>query len=169
MKFPVILTVGVCLVLAVACTPATEPETEAAEPVFDQAAEETAIEKVIVDIFETWNRKDGKGMAAHFEDGTIYFAGEARRADYENAVNNRNPENNVQLIQDAGVVFLTPEVAIERRITEYAAEEGPDGGTSLVWNRTASVLQKKNGKWLVVAQFVVPMSEEEIKDFNKTQ
>ncbi len=157
LKRLLVLAVGVCLIFSLSLVFA------------DQKEDEATIKKVVVDIFDTWNAKDGKGMAAHFEDGTINFLGAGKSKDFENAANNRRPDNKAKLIEEMGVVFLTPDVAIERRITEYSAATLPDGKTSLVWNRTASVLMKKNGKWIIVAQFARPMTDEEIREMKQTE
>ena len=160
MKRLMLLAVGVCLLASLG------------HVVADQKEDEAAINKVIKAIFDTWNANDGEAMAALFEDGWLNFAGQQRRADQAQSVKKNHADfknAKATLIKDIGVVFLKPDVAIQRRITEYSASSGPAGMPTLVWNRTASVLMKKNGEWLVVAQFAAPMTEEQIKEMKQTQ
>jgi ketosteroid isomerase-like protein len=157
MKHLMILTVGICLLISV---PAMA----------DQAADEEAIKKVIVDIFETHNRGDGAAMAAHYDgDGYYSYTGVATKAAAIEAVAERQKNKvKAKLIKEIGVVFLKPDVAIERRVTQYSGPKGIDGKPFKVWNLTASVLMKKNGKWLVTAQFYRPMTDEEVEQMKKT-
>ncbi len=160
MKRLLVLGIGVCLLVSLGFVFA------------DQKEDEAAIKQVIKEIFDTWNANDGEAMGALFDEPNYDFTGHSNRADAEAYVKQMHADYKdakATLIKDIGVIFLKPDVAIQRRITEYRSSSAPEGMPTLVWNRTASVLMKKNGKWLVVAQFSSPMTDEQIKEMKQTE
>ena len=75
MKHLIILVGVICLALPT-CAPAPEPEPEAApEPVFDQAAEETAIRKVVEQVYAALNTQDVKSFVALYDENFSDWGG----------------------------------------------------------------------------------------------
>jgi ketosteroid isomerase-like protein len=156
-------------VLLPACAPAPEAEPEAApEPVFDQAAEETAIRKMMADSFAAHSNHEAEVMAADYEDGLIGFTSTTSREEMikgakETYANYK--DFHAEQAKEIGIDFLKPDVAIQRRVSKYSSSSGPDGKpVPPLFGLRASVLMKKDGKWLVVAQFERRMTDEAITE-----
>ena len=176
MKHLFILLGVVCLsfMLLPSCTPAPEAELQAVpEPQFDQKAEEAAIRKMMADSFAAYSRHDAKAMAAYFEDGYIGY-----RKKWSREENVKSAEDTYAQYKDFhaeqpkefGIDFLKPDVAIQRRVSKYSSSSGPDGKPAPpFYGLRASVLMKKDGKWIVVAQFGRQMTDEEIKEITETE
>jgi hypothetical protein len=152
MRFLVILVGVVCLALP-ACAPQPEPEPEAApEPVFDQAAEEAAIRKANEDRIAVWNAKDEMAYPAFFDkDCTDGLDGGPCEAD---AFLEATKNTKLSVVKDAGVVFITSDVAILRYTTEDTGSLDADGKPEPPGKgQYARVYVKKDGKWLMATSF----------------
>ena len=153
MKFLMILMVGACLLIG------TVPAMA------DQAAEEPAIREAIKKLVAAWNSHDAKahvalldGVAVPWESGakgtkegqekwfTEYFA--------------KQKDAKGKLLEEVGIVFVTPDVAIYK---SYAEPSGmvDDAGKEIPPTKMlgAWVMVKRDGKWLNAASFFRPAEE----------
>jgi ketosteroid isomerase-like protein len=174
MKQLFLFAVVVCLIAMIlpTCAPAPNPEPEPTpEPEFDQAAEEAAIRSAVEEIFASFNRRDLEAYGELWEDGYFDFTGASSREQNkkwaEEAFANYK-DIQAEQIKEIGIDFLKPDVAIQRRAMTFTSSSGPDGKpVPTFYGLRSSVFMKKNGKWIVVAQFGRPMTEEEIKQLSK--
>jgi uncharacterized protein (TIGR02246 family) len=157
-----ILVGMICLVIMFlpTCAPAPEPEPEPApEPQFDPEAERAAVRNVEKKLVDAWNAHDAKAIVAEYTEETEGWEGAVKgRAAIEQYLTKafEGPFKNVQtkLIDEIGIVFVTPEVAIFKgryENSEMLDEEGnalPDA--KLLY---AQVYVKKNGRWLAAHGF----------------
>ncbi len=158
----------VCLIamLLPACAPESEPVPEAApEPVFDQAAEEAAVRKAEEKFIASWNAQDISAVAdmyvENIEDwgGAVKGIAAMRKADEEMFAGAfKNTQS--KLIEEIGIVFVTPDVAIYKSRYENGGMLD-EAGTALHPTKAlvADVYVKKNGKWMYAASFSRPMEE----------
>ena len=175
MKHLIVQLGAICLafILLPSCAPAPETEVEAAlDPRFDQEAEEAAIRKFVVDVFAAFNRHDAKALAEleeHYIDFTGTISHEEALKRYDEAFANYR-DVHVELVKEIGIDFLKPDVAIQRRVTRMSASSGPDGKpVPPSYGLRASVLMKKNGKWVLAANFERDMIDEEISQLTDTE
>lgn len=161
MKQLFILLGLVCLItmLLPACAPAPEPEPVAApEPVFDQAAEEAAIREVIEQVYALANKHDAKGFVALMDESIEDWDGENKgRAAQEKGISEwweRQTDIQYKLLDEIGIVFVTPDVAIYKWHDHTTGELDEDGKPlpPSKWLE-ADVFVKKNDKWLIAAYF----------------
>jgi uncharacterized protein (TIGR02246 family) len=158
-----------CLIalLLPACAPAPEPEREPApEPVFDQAAEEAAVRGAEEQFIVFWNAHDGKALCASYVEDAQSWSGEWKgRAACETSFGELFAGSfknfQVELLEELGIVFVTPDVAIYSArygysgVTNEAGETSPPAKT-----RYARVYVKKNGTWMgAYGQFNLPIEE----------
>ncbi len=146
MKYLMILTVGICLLLT------SVPVTA------DQAADETAIREANEQRIAVWNAKDAKAYPAFFDkDCTDSFDGGPCSADaFQEATKNAK----LRVVKDAGVVFITPDVAILRYTTEDSGFVDADGKPQPPGkSQYARVYVKKDGKWLMATSFFQTIEE----------
>ncbi len=158
----------VCLIamLLPACAPEPEPVPEAApEPVFDQAAEEAAVRKRQETSAAAWNAHDAKAIAAMRVENFENWEGTTKgRAAYEKGVEESfaGPLKNFhsKMLEEIGIVFVTPDVAIYKSRYENGGMLD-EAGTALHPTKAlvADVYVKKNGKWMYAASFSRPMEE----------
>jgi uncharacterized protein (TIGR02246 family) len=148
-----------------ACAPAPEPESEPApEPVFDQAVEEAAVRAIVRQGFDTWNQHDPQAHLDVYVDDYENWAGTlkgrtAREKSYLETWSRQEDSQHV-LLDEIGVIFVTPDVAIFKAIAEntgFLDEEGKPL-PPLKW-MGAWVLSKNDGKWLVSAIFSRPIEQ----------
>lgn len=149
----------VCLIamLLPACAPAPEPKP-APEPVFDQAAEEAAIRAVMDRMYAALDRHDPSGVVAEMDEVFETWEGDmkglAAREKYWAGFFEANKNAKITLQDEIGIIFVTPDVAIFK-----ARGEATGWGNQDREFLAASVLAKKNGKWLEVAAFNRPIEE----------
>lgn len=152
MKHLLILTIGICSLLT--SVPAMA----------DQAADEAAIREVAKQIDATWNAHDAKACAAFNDekyenwDGTVKgpTADEKMMADLFQA------QKDVQrkMLEEIGIVFVTPDVAIYKlrmEVTNWIGQDGKPQPPAKYLR--ALILVKRNGKWLFAAPFNRPIEE----------
>jgi hypothetical protein len=157
----------VCLIamLLPACAPAPEPEPEpASEPVFDQAAEEVAVRNAMETTRTAYNNHDVKAYIAMCDESIEEWDGSVKgRAAWEKMVAEgleRQKDCQNQQLEEIGIVFITPEVAIHKCREETSNYLDADGKPLPPSKRLAArVLVKKNGKWLYTASFSRPIEE----------
>jgi hypothetical protein len=141
MKHLLILTIGICLLISV--------------PVLaDQAEDEAAVRKAEEAYIVTWNVHDGKALCAtcveDYESWNGNVKGRAACEKYYGESFAGSRKNfQVELLEEIGLFFVTPDVAI------YKARYGFNGvvddeGKTLPPGKVlyARVYVKKNGKWL---------------------
>jgi len=157
----------VCLIamLLPACAPAPEPEPEPApEPVFDQAAEEAAIRNVAEQMKASFNAHEAKGCVANTDENYENWLGtvKGREAFEKQRIEDiaRYPDVQASFLDEIGIVFVTPDVAIRKTRTEWTGMTDAEG--KLLPSRKtldAQVYVKRNGKWLRTAAFFRPIEE----------
>ena len=142
-----ILTVGMCLLFA-------------AVPVVAQnAADEAAIREASKHIEETTNKGDIKGHLDLYADPFESFESSDDRAAHQQTHDGLKGLRQ-KLLDDIGVVFVTPDVAIHKFRQETTGLTDDDGNPlppskSLV----AFIYVKKGDKWLMTARFTRPIEE----------
>ena len=157
----------ICLsfMLLSACAPAPEPEPEAAaEAVFDQAAEEEAIRKVIQEGISAHNNHDAKGVVVFLDevyenlDGSRKGPGAFEETYAEQF--NRAKDLKYQELQYVRTVFVTPDVAIYKSVGEFSGQVDEDGN-NLPPSKVTRIhlVVKRNGNWLRAARFNIPIEE----------
>jgi ketosteroid isomerase-like protein len=167
MKHLFILAGFVCLIamLLPACAPAPEPEPEAAaEPVFDQAEEDAALRNALETTRTAYNKHDVKAYAAMCDDIIESWDGSVKgRAAWEKMVSEnleRQKDRQNKQLEEIGIIFVTPEVAIYKSRDEWTGDVDAEGNPlppskGLV----ARVFVKRNGNWLYAANFQRPIEE----------
>jgi uncharacterized protein (TIGR02246 family) len=158
----------VCLIamLLPTCAPAPEPEPEAApEPVFDPAAEEAAVREATEQWMAAFNKHDAQAMGALLDenlewwDGTV--KGRAAIVERQEEFIKQSPDRHIELTEEVGIVFLTPDVAIHKHYDEITGRLDADGKPLPPRkDLRAFVYVKKNGKWLRAAGFRRVVMEE---------
>ncbi len=128
-------------------------------------------ESAVDGIFASFNRRDLEAYGEFWADSSLDFTGafsrEQERKWAEEAFANYK-DIQAEQIKEIGIDFLKPDVAIQRRAMTFTSSSGPDGKpVPPVYGLRSSVFMKKNGKWIVVAQFGRQMTEEEIKQLTE--
>ena len=142
MKHLMILTVGICLLLA------------SVTVIADQAEEEAAIRKAEEKYIVTWNAHDGKALCATYVENYESWNGNIKgRAACEKSFGERfaGPLKNfqVKLSDEIGIVFATPDIAIYKARYDFSGTVDEEGKTLPPGKALyARVYVKKNGKWL---------------------
>ncbi len=147
MKYLMILTMGVCLLFA------------AMPAVAGQAADEAAIREVTKRLIETTNTRDIKGHLDVYADPFENIEASVDRAAHQQT-HERLKDLRVKLLDDVGIVFVTPDVAIHKYRSESTGSIDDDGNPlppskSLI----ALIYAKKGDTWLVTARFTSPIEE----------
>ena len=165
MKRPMILAGVICIatLLLPACAPEPEPEA-APEPVFDQAAEEAAIRKVLEQSLAAYNGHDAKAYAALLTENFENWEGDRKgRAATEKMLTERferQKDRQAKLLDEIGIIFVTPDVAIFKMRGEFTGMLDADGKPLPPLKRLiAHVYVKKNSRWLRAAWFGRPIEE----------
>ncbi len=145
MKALMIITVGVCLLLAVA-------------PVMAQsAADEAAVREATEQFMAASNKHDVKAILALIDENCEIWTGTSKgRAGLQKWYEERfeQSEAQLQLLEEIGIVFVTPDVAIHKFYEGYTGEFDSDGKPlPPAKGLRAYVYVKKDGKWLRGAMF----------------
>ncbi len=153
MKYLVILTVGVCLLIA------TVPA------VADQAEDAAAIMKMLVQSDVFINKKDAKALAGLMDevnedwDGSNKGRAAQEKASAEFMKNQKAYQ--YKALDEIGLIFVTPDVAIFKEYGEWSGYVDENGKTLPPGKGLyAGVVVKRNGKWLIAAEFTRPITEE---------
>ena len=146
MRYLMILTVGVCLI--VASIPAMA----------EQAEDEAAVRKATEQFMAAYNKHDVKAILALIDESCDNWPGTWKgraglQKRYEETFE-QSKDTQVQLLEEIRIVFVTPDVAIHKFYEGYTGEFDTDGkplppGKGL----RAYVYVKKDGKWLRGAMF----------------
>jgi len=147
MKYLVILTVGVCLLLT-------------SVPVMaDQAADEAAIREVVKQAIAAFNKHDAKGMAAFDVENIESWDGK-RKGRKQISEFLASMKGQYKQLDEIGIIFVTPDAAIFKEHGENTGGIDADGKPLPPQKALeAWVLVKKNGKWLAAAIFTRPIEE----------
>jgi uncharacterized protein (TIGR02246 family) len=171
MKRLVILGMAICVasILLPACAPAPEPEPEP-EPVVDLQAEEAAIRALPEQAATAMNNHDAKAIATLVVEDYETWNGEVKGiADYEQYyVDFFETQKDVQyeILEEIGLIFLTPDVAIYKARGKFSNQVDDEGKTTPPQQYLhAWVVVKQNGEWRVAALFSSP---EETPDTSET-
>jgi ketosteroid isomerase-like protein len=152
MKRLIIFTVGVCLLLA--AVPATA----------QIAADKAAIRQANEQRLAAWNAKDVKAYLPFFdEDCTNGWAGGPCAATPRDTGAFAETQKNAQvkILEDIGIVFVTPDVAIHRYTHESSGLLDEEDGKPLPPQKAqrANVFVRKGGKWLLAVFLMQPIEE----------
>ena len=160
MKKSCLTTIFLCTVLFPTCAPAPEQESETSSaPVFNRAVEEAAIRQVESSYNDAWNRHDAKAAAAFFakDYAPVSEKVSERPANHEKslaAVFDRHKEHQRKLLEEIGIVFITPDAAIYKGWREVSGWVDNNGKLMPPGNQLfLRVFRKENGKWLAVTSF----------------
>ena len=148
MKYLMISLVGVCLLLC--SVPAMA----------DQAEDEAAIREATKQFNAALNKNDTKTIAALLDENLETWEGSVKgRAAFIKRFE-EYPDMSVKFLDEIGIVFLTPDVAVHK-FTEENSGWTDDDGNALPpqKGRRAYVYIRKNGKWLRGAMFWRPTEE----------
>ena len=141
MKYLVILTVGVCLLFA------------AVPAVAQNAADEAAIREATKQIIETVNSGDLTVHLDLYTDPYETFTGSQDRAAHQQT-HERLKDLRLKMLDDLGVVFVTPDVAIHKFRQEVTGGVDDDGNTlPPSKSLNAEIYVKKGNKWMQKARF----------------
>ncbi len=151
MKYLITLTIGVCLLLS--SVPAMA----------DQAEDEAAIRKVWEQNNAAFNNHDAKGMAAHWDKSAESWDGSRKRAaqaEYYADMFKRMPSIKSNFLEEIGIIFVTPDVAVYKAFMNNTGLVDEDGKPlpQVKW-LGAWVMVKRNGKWLFAAFFTQLIEE----------
>ena len=152
MKYLMILAVGICLLLT-------------SVPVMaDQAEDETAIRKVVEQLYAAMKKHDAKAYAALCAENFETWEGDTKgRSAMEKFISDHF--SNMKDIQykptdEIGIVFVTSDVAIYKHNDEVTNFLDADGKPRPPFKRlSARVFVKKNGSWLFATQFYRTIEE----------
>jgi uncharacterized protein (TIGR02246 family) len=152
MRLFMVFALGVCLLFS--SVPATA----------DQAEDEAAIRKVVEHIYAALQKHDAKAYTALCSENFETWEGEARgRAAIEKHLSDvftNAKDIQYKLLEEIGIVFVAPDVAIYKERHEITGSLDADGKPVPPGKRlTARVFVKKNGKWLFSANFARPIEE----------
>jgi len=148
MKYLTTLTIGVCLLFSSVPAMAVQAEDEA------------AIRKVMEQMSVAFNNHDAKGMAALSEISLV----ESWDGSYKGMAGSdnismvdifkRQPSIKSHILEEIGIIFFTPDVAVYKALMDNTGMVDDDGKPlpQLKW-LAASVMVKRNGKWLSAAFF----------------
>ena len=152
MKYLITLTIGVCLLFSSVPAMAVQAEDEA------------AIRKVWEQNQAAFNNHDAKGMAALWETSLVESwngsAKGAARVEYYADLFKRQPSIQSERLEEIGIIFVTPDVAVYKALMDNTGLVDEDGKPlpQLKW-LGAWVMVKKNGEWLSAAFFSRPIEE----------
>ena len=153
----------VCLIVMplLVCAPAPEPEA-VPEAVFDQAAEEAAIREVGEQFLTAFNNHDAKAYTSLVDENFENWEGDLKgRAAFEKMLTEsfeRQKSIKAKALDDIGIVFATPNVAIWKGRAEFVGRLDADGKPLPPLRMlVAQVLVKKNSNWLRAARFSRPI------------
>ena len=121
--------------------------TETAE---DHSLDKQAIDRIVADNDDAWNRRDAKGLVAHVTDDTDHIGVGGHWTTGKAALEKHLSQvfSTTQPTQTASIErlrFLSPDIAVAQIRREYR-------NAKKSWYAiSTSVFQKKKGEWLVAA------------------
>ncbi len=152
MRFIMILAVGVCLLFA------------AVPAVAQSAADEAAVRDAMKQIHDTYNAKDLKAFMALIDESTENWTGTIKgRVELEKEIAGQfkqSKDGQLKVVEEIGVVFVTPDVAIHKFRDEYSGFLDEAGKPAPPGKRLMALLFVKRGdKWLSAARLFRPIEE----------
>jgi uncharacterized protein (TIGR02246 family) len=152
MKYLLVLTVGVCLLVA-------------AVPVMAQSsADEAAIREVSKRAWAAYSAKDLKAFMACYGENNESWDGDFKGpAGLEKEIARQfkqSKDGQVKTVEEIGIHFLSPDVAIYKfrdEISGFVDEAGKPRPSRK--RLVAQPVVKKDGKWLVAGNFTRPVEE----------
>ena len=152
MKHLVVITVGICLLLT--SVPAMA----------DQAADEAAVREVVEQAFAAANKHDAKALMSLCAEGFENWTGTRKgRAAWEKSLSEtwgRQKDQKYELLEEIGLIFVTPNVAIHKYRELTTGLLDADGKPLPPRKRLlAYVYVKKNGQWLAAHFFARRIEE----------
>lgn len=132
--------------------------------VADEAEDEAAIRKVMEQAYALANEHDAEGLTAllteKWEDWGGNRKGRTAWKKYWSELWERQKGARGKLLEEIGIIFVTPDVAIYKAIDETTGMLDA-GGKPLPSRKdlNAHVLVKENGAWLLMAVFSRTMGE----------
>ena len=131
-----------------------------APAVADRAADEAAIREATKQFNTALNRNDTKAIEALLDENLENWKGDLKGpAALVRAIKD-NPDTTVRFLEEVGIVFLTPDVAVHKFYEENSGWRDGDGNPSPPAKALrAYVYAKKNGKWLRGAMFLREVEE----------
>jgi ketosteroid isomerase-like protein len=129
---------------------------------FDPVAEEKAIREALAQILDAYGASDSKTMASlsdeTFMNTRMVRTGREEVEKWWATVFEAWGPTTVHPIRDFGIVFVTPDVAIWRGISEFRDRVDADGNPVPPQQVIgANVWVKRNGRWYRAATFVQPL------------
>jgi ketosteroid isomerase-like protein len=124
----------------------------------DQAAEEAAIRKAAEKIQAVFNEHDAKGLEPLFDEKIESWNGDAKGPSEHSKmyaeIFQRQPELQMNRLEEIGIIFVTPDVAIYKHRRKMTGRRDADGKSlsDLVELHTR-VFVKRNGKWLLASYY----------------
>jgi hypothetical protein len=159
--------ISVALLLASACAPEGESDPAAsAESEFDAPAEEAAIREVWDEIIAMFNGHDAGGWAALFDESFVRWEGDVKGPAAEEAYMaeffEHQPDVEYGQLDEIGLVFVTPEVAIYRTFGQVSNVVGSDG-SRVPPNQILEgwIFVKRSDSWKVATYFLRPVEASE--------
>jgi ketosteroid isomerase-like protein len=169
MRYPMILLGAACssFMLLPACVPAPESDKEVAQAVeFDQPADEAAIREFLEEFMALYNNHDAQSMPSFFLDREMVLwaeekSGGATIEQLYAEIFERNKDIRAQIVEDLGVRFLAPTVALWRGTSRFTGLHDADGELMPpLSNRAVVMMVKKGGQWKFAALFDRPVEDE---------
>jgi len=124
-----------------------------------QNSDEAAIRQTVMGLQEAWNRHDMKAFASLFSEDADFvnvagswWKGRAEIERKHSAAHATIFRESTLSIEEVHVRYLTPEVAVAHVLTSLVGQKMPDGTPASTRRALLTqVLQKQNGKWMIVA------------------
>ncbi|GAI15834.1 unnamed protein product [marine sediment metagenome] len=129
----------------------------------DIEEDEVAIRKVLEQINAAFQNHDAEGMAALWDQSVESWNGSrkgAAQVKYYADLFNLQPSIKSNHLEEIGIIFVTPDVAIYKALMDNTGLVDKEGKPrpQVKW-LGAWVFNKKNGKWLNAAFFSRPIEE----------
>ena len=124
---------------------------------------EAAIRKVTEQINQAWNKHDAKTLATFFDKDWRNFdlVGNAALESTLSELFKNQKDNKRKLLDEVAILSLTPDVAIYMGVRESTGQLDDNGKPSPPSKqRFARVYRLKEGKWLAVATYSIPLEEQ---------
>ena len=126
----------------------------------EQEEEKKAVRKAMDQVVAAYGKRDSEAMAAASHDQFITFGriarGKAEIAELWSNIFSQWGEQEVNILEDFGIEFLAPNVAVWRARGEFANRTGPDGESLPPQGFVgANVYIKKEGKWRRASAFIM--------------
>jgi ketosteroid isomerase-like protein len=146
MKYLMILTVGVCLLFS------------SVPVIADQAEDEAAIREVVKQLYTAVNKHDVKAYVALCAENVESWNGDVKgRAAMEQYLSNtfaNAKDIHIELTDEIGIVFVTPDVAIHKHNDVLTGSLNADGK-----RLSARIFVKKNGNWFQAMYLARPIEQ----------